>query len=326
MKRSLIEGTKSLVHIAESFFSIPMRKQLVKGILNLDIESAGIDQCGIPFVKLLNGPIFFGLKPSSGDKAVYQYGGKEIQKKIPCDAMSVAQSIVVSYQGGGLKYRGPSKQKHYQVKEGDTVSEMGAFLGFYAMKLAHQVGPSGRVVAIEPIPQNIQLLNRNLRENKISNVAVVPKGVWETNGTTSIKLGTTGGQSNSLIDINQIESGEIDIGVSKLDTIYTTLQIKNLQFVVIQLNGVEVEALRGLQLTSVDNLAIAARYKRPDGSSPEREIVGILSELGYKNVTVEKGGFIFRSSAVPLPTRWSCGRHSPGNDRDFLQRLRDYSW
>ena len=288
---------RSTKHAIESLYSLPMRKNLIREIIALDIESAGVDSKGVPFVKLKDGPVFYGNSPSFGDRMMFRLGGNEIKKKLPVGAMSVAQSIVVSYLGGGLKYRGPSKQKFYEVQEGDTVAEMGAFIGFYAMKLSQQVGPTGKVIAIEPIPHNREILAINLQENNIKNVTVVPKGVWNSESICEFNLGITGRQSNSLIDIKQIKSGEVKAEVSTLDTIFSSVHLNKLNFAIIQLNGVEYEALQGMKNSQVENLAIAARYSRPDGSSPVPIINEELLHLGYKNIVIEKGGFIFASKS-----------------------------
>lgn len=44
------------------------------------------------------------------------------------------------------------------VRPGDTVVDIGANAGVYTRKLANLVGPTGRVVAVEPIPESFRLL------------------------------------------------------------------------------------------------------------------------------------------------------------------------
>jgi FkbM family methyltransferase len=44
------------------------------------------------------------------------------------------------------------------IRPGDTVVDIGANAGVYTRRLAHLVGPTGRVVAVEPIPESFQLL------------------------------------------------------------------------------------------------------------------------------------------------------------------------
>jgi hypothetical protein len=51
------------------------------------------------------------------------------------------------------------------VKEGMHVVDIGSNLGYYALLAATLVGPKGRILAIEPEPQNYELLTMNITVN-----------------------------------------------------------------------------------------------------------------------------------------------------------------
>jgi FkbM family methyltransferase len=59
------------------------------------------------------------------------------------------------------------------VEPGDCVLDVGANIGLYSLALSRAVGPSGRVIAVEPDPDNLALLRRNLQANGCTNVTVV---------------------------------------------------------------------------------------------------------------------------------------------------------
>jgi FkbM family methyltransferase len=48
---------------------------------------------------------------------------------------------------------------------GDTVIDVGANVGFHTLQWSKRVGPSGRVLAFEPVPPNMAALRRNLALN-----------------------------------------------------------------------------------------------------------------------------------------------------------------
>jgi FkbM family methyltransferase len=48
------------------------------------------------------------------------------------------------------------------VKVGDTVIDVGANVGHYTWRLANHLGPTGRVIAFEPIPETFATLTGNL--------------------------------------------------------------------------------------------------------------------------------------------------------------------
>jgi len=58
------------------------------------------------------------------------------------------------------------------VRRGETVYDVGANLGYVSLSLAKRVGPTGHVAAFEPIPQNVELLRKNIANNRLSSVRV----------------------------------------------------------------------------------------------------------------------------------------------------------
>jgi len=63
------------------------------------------------------------------------------------------------------------------VKEGDTVIDIGANIGYFTTLLAKLVGPKGKVFAFEPDPRNFSLLQRTIERNGWSHVVAEQKAV-----------------------------------------------------------------------------------------------------------------------------------------------------
>ncbi len=85
------------------------------------------------------------------------------------------------------------------VKEGMTVVDVGANLGYYTLLAARLVGPTGKVYAFEPSPENFALLSRNVEANGYQNVVLVPKAVSNISGIATLQIdgGSSGGHSLS---------------------------------------------------------------------------------------------------------------------------------
>ena len=66
-----------------------------------------------------------------------------------------------------------------------TILDVGANVGFTTLILA-AVCPKARIVAFEPVPANIRLLEENLRANGVTNVTVVRAAVGEAKGTVTM--------------------------------------------------------------------------------------------------------------------------------------------
>src|SRR6186713_2465665 len=51
------------------------------------------------------------------------------------------------------------------IKPGDTVVEVGANIGYFTCRYAKLTGPRGRVLAFEPNPMVLPILQRNVRRH-----------------------------------------------------------------------------------------------------------------------------------------------------------------
>jgi FkbM family methyltransferase len=60
------------------------------------------------------------------------------------------------------------------LREGDVFLDVGANLGYFTLLASSVVGARGRVLALEPNPQNLQLIYESLLHNGASNVVVFP--------------------------------------------------------------------------------------------------------------------------------------------------------
>jgi predicted methyltransferase len=56
------------------------------------------------------------------------------------------------------------------VRQGNTVLDIGAYVGFYTVLASILVGPTGKVHAFEPLPRNLEYIKEHLRLNNITNV------------------------------------------------------------------------------------------------------------------------------------------------------------
>ena len=64
-----------------------------------------------------------------------------------------------------------------QVKSGDIIVDVGANIGYYTVLFADKVGKKGKIIAIEPDPINFEILQKNIKENKLFNVVAVQAAV-----------------------------------------------------------------------------------------------------------------------------------------------------
>ena len=72
------------------------------------------------------------------------------------------------------------------VKEGMTVLEIGANIGFFTLLFSRLAGEKGKVFAFEPDPDNFRLLEKNAQANGCTNTVCVKKAVSDRTGTEQL--------------------------------------------------------------------------------------------------------------------------------------------
>src|SRR5207245_8195 len=95
----------------------------------------------------------------------------------------------------------------------------GANIGFYSVLFSRWVGPAGRVLAYEPDPENVRLLEKNVVENRCAGTTVRPVALGRECGSCLFSrdtvTGLTGhvGAGTTYGEVRFRTGKEISIGV-----------------------------------------------------------------------------------------------------------------
>jgi len=92
-----------------------------------------------------------------------------------------------------------------RLRSGATVFNIGAHQGLIALMLARAVSPSGKVVAVDPHPVNIELIRENAILNEQHMIQTIQAAVGEVSGTAHF-----GGHLNDRLAIS---SDDMSIGM-----------------------------------------------------------------------------------------------------------------
>jgi FkbM family methyltransferase len=135
------------------------------------------------------------------------------------------------------------------VRAGDIVIDCGAHVGVFTRK-ALQLG-ARLVVALEPEPVNLECLRRNFAENVCQgNVVIVPKGVWNAEGSVRLFTSEDNSGENSMV-IKQ-EGKTIEVKVTTIDNLLRELKLPRVDYIKMDIEGAEREALSGALQTLKD--------------------------------------------------------------------------
>lgn len=140
-----------------------------------------------------------------------------------------------------------------EIKNGDTVLDVGANIGYYTLIFARLVGKSGRVFAFEPDPDNFALLKKNVELNGYNNVTLVQKAVADKNGI--LNLYKSGRRGDHRIYNSHDRRAFVNVGVVKIDD-FLDFYKKPVNFIKMDIQGAEGLVLRGMRNLLARNMEL----------------------------------------------------------------------
>jgi FkbM family methyltransferase len=126
---------------------------------------------------------------------------------------------------------------------GSTVVDVGAHLGYFTLLAARAVGPSGRVLSIEPNLQTLPLLRHNVADNGFEDrVMIFDQALSGRAGRTSFYLSPAGDTSS----LHQQDPGDqlVEVDAVTLDELVGEPGL--LSAIKIDVEGAELEVLEGM--------------------------------------------------------------------------------
>ena len=133
------------------------------------------------------------------------------------------------------------------VKPGMAVVDIGANIGYLTMLLASLVAPSGLVVAVEPNPENIKLLEASRRVNGFDQVLVIQAAAGRQTGVLALNVSYSNGMTGELPSNLDAIFASRPVPCFALDTILP--KNRPIDLVKIDTEGAELNALIGMSET-----------------------------------------------------------------------------
>ena len=192
----------------------------------------------------------------------------------------------------------------FRPTKGDVIVDVGAYLGRYTLTSSNLVGKSGKVVAIEGDPSHYEILKKNLKLNKVSNVTAISCMVGsedmylfvgsEDNYLTVISKDMhTNYQDDSYRKFNESGIAQIGNTIVNLNTLDNLLikehGISEVNWMKIDVEGAELEVLKGAHNILSNSKRINLLIEIHDTNKLYQPIVEILNSHNFK-IIFEKDG------------------------------------
>ena len=148
---------------------------------------------------------------------------------------------------GGTYEPGVTEISNRYVKPDMSVVDIGANIGYFTMLMASLVDQSGLVVAVEPNPENIKLLEASRRVNGFGQVLVIQAAAGRHTGLLALNVSHSNGMAGDLPSNVDAIFAARPVPCFALDTILP--QDRRINLVKIDTEGAELNALIGLSET-----------------------------------------------------------------------------
>jgi FkbM family methyltransferase len=137
------------------------------------------------------------------------------------------------------------------LEPGATFLDVGANIGVFTTLGANLVGPEGRVIAVEPIARNAELIERACRSNGFAQVRVIRGAASDRNGEIVLRTSATTSNAATPAAAGErlLADGSVAQAVPAIVLDDALAGLERLDLVKIDVEGMEPRALRGLART-----------------------------------------------------------------------------
>jgi FkbM family methyltransferase len=144
------------------------------------------------------------------------------------------------------------------LRPGMVVAEVGANLGYYLLIEASLIGPKGKIYAVEPVPANFDILNKNIALNHYKDrVESYLLAISDENGVAKIATRPGSNQATMFLDRTQLS----ELGVRSLRDVRKVFDVRTatlddfldgkrpVDFIRMDVEGHELHLIKGMQKT-----------------------------------------------------------------------------
>ncbi|MBX7075312.1 MAG: FkbM family methyltransferase [Pirellulales bacterium] len=167
---------------------------------------------------------------------------------------------------------------------GAVAIDAGAYIGRHTLELAQAVGPTGLIVAIEPLPENMTLLAYNVRLNGYPRAHLCRCALAADTGEAVLRFGIE--RSTATLDPQRATAARLDrqvvVAQRRLDDLLADLGIASIDYLKFDVEGAELAALQGAERTLRASPRATLAIELHGSASAHGQVRAWLVERGYE--------------------------------------------
>jgi FkbM family methyltransferase len=136
------------------------------------------------------------------------------------------------------------------LRLGMAFVDVGANWGYFTLMASDRVGPTGRVISLEPCPPMFRMLTQNVAQNSLSNVSALAIGAASGAGTETM-VGWDPGSDNwgvsSFSGLTAQAGPQFTIRTQSLDDLLDEQGVREVDLLKMDIEGAEGVALEGMK-------------------------------------------------------------------------------
>ena len=179
-----------------------------------------------------------------------------------------------------------------KLAPGDVVIDLGAYSGLTSILFDREVGPAGRVVAVDADPGNIGCIELNLaayEQRTGRSVSLLNAAVWKEEGEISFSAEGNMGSSASEI-VGTWRGNSITVPAVTLDTVADTYGLTRVDFIKCDIEGAEAVIFDRPQFFKRFRPRLVIEVHKVEGKLTTAQCQAALGQFGYKFREVPQHG------------------------------------
>jgi FkbM family methyltransferase len=179
-----------------------------------------------------------------------------------------------------------AETKFFQTacREGMTFLDVGANIGYYTALAARAVGPTGKIIALEPDPESFKYLEQTIAANAVGNVLAFPVAASDVPAKLPLFISHDNRGDNRMYSPGG-KWPTVEVEAAPADDLLAENKIETIDFIKIDVQGYEPKVIAGLRdtITRSPKLTLLTEFWpkgiRDAGGDPN-DFLNTLRDLG----------------------------------------------